>query len=310
MITKDSKIFLTGHKGLVGSAIHKKLLFFGYKNIIIADRKKLDLKNQSKVNLFIKKNKPELVIIAAGKVGGIMANSTYPGEFIYDNLMIACNLINSSFKNNIKNLIFLGSSCIYPSNIKRKILEKDLLKSYLEKTNEAYAIAKIAGVKLCEFYNKQYKLNYLTLMPTNIYGPDDNYDLEGSHFIPALIKKIHLAKINNKKSITLWGNGKSRREILYVDDLAESVLFFMKKKTKHTLINIGTGKDMTIEKYAKKIMSVIGYNTKIKYDKKKPNGTFRKVLNISLAKMYGWQNKTNINVGLQKTYKAYIKNFK
>ena len=230
MITKNSKIFLTGHKGLVGSAIHKKLLLFGYKNIIIADRKKLDLKNQLKVNLFIKENRPELVIIAAGKVGGIMANSTYPGEFIYDNLMIACNLINSSFKNNVKNLIFLGSSCIYPSNIKRKILEKDLLKSYLEKTNEAYAIAKIAGIKLCEFYNKQYKLNYLSLMPTNIYGPNDNYDLEGSHFIPALIKKVHLAKVNNKKSITLWGNGKSRREILYVDDLAESVLFFMKKK--------------------------------------------------------------------------------
>ena len=310
MITKNSKIFLTGHKGLVGSAIYKKLLFFGYKNIIIADRKKLDLKNQLKVNLFIQKNKPELVIIAAGKVGGIMANSTYPGEFIYDNLMIACNLINSSFKNDIKNLIFLGSSCIYPSNIKRKILEKDMLKSYLEKTNEAYAIAKIAGIKLCEFYNKQYKLNYLSLMPTNIYGPNDNYDLENSHFIPALIKKIHLAKVSNKKSITLWGNGKSRREILYVDDLAESVLFFMKKKTKHTLINIGTGKDLTIEKYAKKIMDVVGYKTNIKYDKKKPNGTFRKVLNVSLAKMYGWQNKTNINTGLQKTYKAYIKNIK
>ena len=310
MITKNSKIFLTGHKGLVGSAIHKKLLLFGYKNIIIADRKKLDLKNQLKVNLFIKENRPELVIIAAGKVGGIMANSTYPGEFIYDNLMIACNLINSSFKNNVKNLIFLGSSCIYPSNIKRKILEKDMLKSYLEKTNEAYAIAKIAGIKLCEFYNKQYKLNYLSLMPTNIYGPNDNYDLEGSHFIPALIKKVHLAKVNNKKSITLWGNGKSRREILYVDDLAESVLFFMKKKTKHTLINIGTGKDMTIEKYAKKIMSVVGYKTNIKYDRKKPNGTFRKVLNVSLAKMYGWQNKININTGLQKTYKAYIKNIK
>ena len=310
MITKNSKIFLTGHKGLVGSAIYKKLLFFGYKNIIIADRKKLNLKNQLKVNLFIKKNKPEFVIIAAGKVGGIMANSTYPGEFIYDNLMIACNLINSSFKNNVKNLIFLGSSCIYPSNIKRKILEKDLLKSYLEKTNEAYAIAKIAGIKLCEFYNKQYKLNYLSLMPTNIYGPNDNYDLEGSHFIPALIKKVHLAKVNNKKSITLWGNGKSRREILYVDDLAESVLFFMKKKTKHTLINIGTGKDMTIEKYAKKIMSVVGYKTNIKYDRKRPNRTFRKVLNVSLAKMYGWQNKININMGLQKTYKAYIKNIK
>ena len=301
---------MTGHKGLVGSAIYKKLLFFGYKNIIIADRKKLDLKNQLKVNLFIQKNKPELVIIAAGKVGGIMANSTYPGEFIYDNLMIACNLINSSFKNDIKNLIFLGSSCIYPSNIKRKILEKDMLKSYLEKTNEAYAIAKIAGIKLCEFYNKQYKLNYLSLMPTNIYGPNDNYDLENSHFIPALIKKIHLAKVSNKKSITLWGNGKSRREILYVDDLAKSVLFFMKKKTKHTLINIGTGKDLTIEKYAKKIMDVVGYKTNIKYDKKKPNGTFRKVLNVSLAKMYGWQNKTNINTGLQKTYKAYIKNIK
>ena len=287
----------------MGSAIHKKLLFFGYKNIIIADRKKLDLKNQSKVNLFIKKNKPELVIIAAGKVGGIMANSTYPGEFIYDNLMIACNLINSSFKNNIKNLIFLGSSCIYPSNIKRKILEKDLLKSYLEKTNEAYAIAKIAGVKLCEFYNKQYKLNYLTLMPTNIYGPDDNYDLEGSHFIPALIKKIHLAKINNKKSITLWGNGKSRREILYVDDLARAVVFSIENPLSDSLYNIGSLMEVSIRELAELISKIVGYDGRIKWDQTKTDGTPRKLMDSSKINLAGWKVKINLKKGIESLYR-------
>ena len=307
MINKNSKIFLTGHNGLVGSAIYRKLDTSGYKNIITANRRQLDLRNQKKVDNFIKKNKPDFVIIAAGKVGGIMANSIYPAEFIYDNLMIACNLINASYKNDIKNLIFLGSSCIYPSNIKKKISEGDLLKSYLEKTNEAYAIAKIAGIKLCEFYNKQYKLNYLSLMPTNLYGPNDNYDLMGSHFLPALIKKIHLAKIKNKKNIVLWGNGQAKREMLYVDDLADAVIFFMTKKTKHTLINIGTGIDMTIEKYAKKIMHIVDYKTKIKFDKREPNGTLRKVLNVSLARRYGWQYKIDINDGLEKTYNAFIK---
>ena len=308
MINKNSKIFLTGNKGLVGSAIYRKLKKNGYKKIITVKKEFLDLRNQKKVDNYLKKKKPDVVIIAAGKVGGILANSNYPAEFIYDNLMIAINLINSSFQNNIKNLIFLGSSCIYPSNIKKQIKETDLLKSKLEKTNEAYSIAKIAGIKLCEFYNKQYKLNYLSLMPTNIYGPNDNYDSEKSHFLPALIKKIHNAKIRKEKNIILWGNGQSKREILYVDDLADAVIFFMNKKIKHSLINIGTGKDMTIEKYAYKIMKIINYNTAIKFDKTKPNGTFRKTLDISLANSYGWKNKTSLENGLKKTYKDFVTN--
>ncbi len=309
MINKNSKIFLTGDKGLVGSAIYRKLVELGYKNILTVKKKKLDLRDQSKVSNFIKKQKPQVVIIAAGKVGGILANSTYPGSFIYDNLMIAINLINSSYENGIKKLIYLGSSCIYPSNIKIKIKETDLLKSYLEKTNEGYAIAKIAGIKLCEYYNKQYKLNYLSLMPTNIYGPNDNYDSQNSHFLPALIKKIHNAKIKNKKSITLWGNGKSRRELLYVEDLADSVIFFMNKKTKHSLINIGSGKDMSIKDYALKLMKILNYKTKIKLDQSKPNGTYKKTLNVSLASSYGWKYKINLNEGLKKTYEDFLVKF-
>ena len=229
MIKLNSKIFLAGHSGLVGSAIYKKLIFLGFKNIITASRKQLDLTNQRKVNNFIKKHKPNFVIIAAAKVGGILANSNSQAEFIYENLMIECNLINSCYKSNIKNLIFLGSSCVYPSNIKRKIKEKDLLKSYLEKTNEGYAIAKIAGIKLCEYYREKYKLNFFSLMPTNIFGPNDNYNLTTSHFIAALIKKTYLAKKNNRKNIVLWGNGTAKREILYVDDLADAVIFSSKK---------------------------------------------------------------------------------
>ncbi len=309
MINKNSKIFLTGDKGLVGSAIYRKLVELGYKNILTVKKKKLDLRDQSKVSNFIKKQKPQVVIIAAGRVGGILANSTYPGSFIYDNLMIAINLINSSYENGIKKLIYLGSSCIYPSNIKIKIKETDLLKSYLEKTNEGYAIAKIAGIKLCEYYNKQYKLNYLSLMPTNIYGPNDNYDSQNSHFLPALIKKIHNAKIKNKKSITLWGNGKSRRELLYVEDLADSVIFFMNKKTKHSLINIGSGKDMSIKDYALKLMKILNYKTKIKLDQSKPNGTYKKTLNVSLASSYGWKYKINLNEGLKKTYEDFLVKF-
>ena len=300
---------MTGDKGLVGSAIYRKLIELGYKNILTVKKKKLDLRDQSKVSHFIKNQKPQVVIIAAGKVGGILANSTYPGSFIYDNLMIAINLINSSYENGIKKLIYLGSSCIYPSNIKIKIKETDLLKSYLEKTNEGYAIAKIAGIKLCEYYNKQYKLNYLSLMPTNIYGPNDNYDSQNSHFLPALIKKIHNAKIKNKKSITLWGNGKSRRELLYVEDLADSVIFFMNKKTKHSLINIGSGKDMSIKDYALKLMKILNYKTKIKLDKSKPNGTYKKTLNVSLASSYGWKYKTNHDEGLKKTYEDFLVKF-
>ena len=299
---------MTGHKGLVGSAIYKKLLFFGYKNIIIADRKKLDLKNQLKVNLFIQKNKPELVIIAAGKVGGIMANSTYPGEFIYDNLMIACNLINSSFKNDIKNLIFLGSSCIYPKKSKQPIKEEYLLSGKLEETNDAYAVAKIAGIKMCESYNSQYNTNYRCLMPTNTFGPNDNYHKLNSHFIPSLIRKIHNIKTKNKKNLIIWGNGKAKREIIYVDEIAKACIFFMNKKIRDVVINIGSGKDYTIKEYAKFILKIIIPNKEIdiRYDLSKPNGTPKKVLDVSLAKKYGWKANLNLKEQILKTYNAYL----
>ncbi len=302
MIKKHSKIYLAGHRGLVGSAILRKLKSSGFKNIITVTKKKLNLINQSKVENFIKKHKPDLVIIAAGKVGGILTNSKLQAEFMYENLMIECNLINASFKHKIKNLIFLGSSCVYPSNIGVKIKESDLLRSNLEKTNEGYAIAKIAGIKLCEYYNRQYNSNYFSLMPTNIYGPNDNYDPATSHFIAALIMKIYLAKKHKLKHILLWGDGKSKREIMYVDDLADAVIFFANKKPKHDLINIGIGKDMSIKDYAKKIMKIVNYNVPIKFDRTKPNGMRRKILDVSLANSYGWKSKTSLNNGIKKTY--------
>tara|TARA_A100001011_G_scaffold391415_1_gene476847 strand:- start:74 stop:1006 length:933 start_codon:yes stop_codon:yes gene_type:complete len=302
LIKKHSKIYLAGHRGLVGSAILRKLKSSGFKNIITVTKKKLNLINQSKVENFIKKHKPDLVIIAAGKVGGILTNSKLQAEFMYENLMIECNLINASFKHKIKNLIFLGSSCVYPSNIGVKIKESDLLRSNLEKTNEGYAIAKIAGIKLCEYYNRQYNSNYFSLMPTNIYGPNDNYDPATSHFIAALIMKIYLAKKHKLKHILLWGDGKSKREIMYVDDLADAVIFFANKKPKHDLINIGIGKDMSIKDYAKKIMKIVNYNVPIKFDRTKPNGMRRKILDVSLANSYGWKSKTSLNNGIKKTY--------
>lgn len=310
MINKNSKIYLAGHKGLVGSTILKKLNIFGYKNILTSTSRELNLVKQSKVERFINKNKPDLVIVAAAKVGGILANSNSQADFMYDNLMIECNLINSCFKNKIKNLIFLGSSCVYPSNINKKIKENDLLKSYLEKTNEGYALAKIAGIKLCEYYRSQHNYNYFSLMPCNIYGPNDNYNLLTSHFIPAIIKKIYLAKKKKLKKIVLWGNGNAKREILYVDDLAEAVIFFMNKKIKHGLINIGTGEDKSIIYYTKKIMKTMNYEVKIGFDKSKPNGTKRKLLDVSLAKKYGWKNKTTLQEGLKLTCEDFSKNFK
>ncbi len=307
MIKKNSKIFLAGHRGLVGSAIKKKLSEAGFKNIITATKSKLNLSNQRKVKNFIKKKKPELVIIAAAKVGGILANSSSQADFIYENLMIELNLINSCFENKIKNLIFLGSSCVYPSNISSKIKESDLLKSNLEKTNEGYAIAKIAGIKLCEYHRIQHNLNYFSLMPTNLYGPNDNYDLMSSHFVAAIIKKVYLAKKNNLKHIVLWGDGSAKREILYVDDLADAVIHFINKKVKHSLINIGTGKDDTILSYAKKIMKTLNYVVPIKFDKSKPNGMKRKLLNISLAKKYGWISKISFEQGIKTSYNHFIK---
>jgi GDP-L-fucose synthase len=301
-----SKIYVAGHNGLVGSSIVRRLKLKGYKNILTADRKNLDLTSQQKVFDFLKKKKPKIVIIAAAKVGGIYANNTYRADFIYENLAIQNNLIHGSFLNNIKNLLFLGSSCIYPRDSKQPIKEKYLLKGPLESTNEPYAIAKIAGIKLCENYNFQYKTNYKCLMPTNVYGPGDNYDPKNSHVFAALIKKIHDAKIKNKKQIILWGDGTPKREFIYVDDLADACIHFMKIKTRESWINIGTGKDFTISQYAKIIMKYLKCNLKIKFDNTKPNGSPRKLLDISVAKKYGWTAKTHLQSGFIKTYKNFL----
>ena len=303
---KNKKIFLAGHNGHVGTAIIKKLKKLGYKKIIVADRKKLDLTNQSQVFNFIKKTKPFFVIIAAARVGGILANNSYRAEFIYENLTMQNNLIHGSHINGVKNLIFLGSSCIYPKFCKQPQKESYLLNGKLEYTNEPYALAKIAGVKMCENYNLQYKTNYLSLMPTNSYGFADSYDLNKSHFFPALIKKIFLAKMNNKKSVTLLGTGKAKRELIFVDDIADAVIYFMNKKTKENLINIGTGKEMSIEQYAKFILDKLDLKIKIKFDNRYPDGTPRKVLDTSLAKKNGWVAKTDLETGFDKTYKEFI----
>lgn len=308
MIAKNSKIFLAGHKGMVGSAILKKLKNNGYRNIILKTKKQLDLKNQNKVLNFFKKEKIQFVIIAAAKVGGIYANNKFRTEFLYENLMIQNNIIYSSYLTGVKNLIFLGSSCIYPKNCPQPIKEKYLLTGELENTNEPYAIAKIAGIKLCESLNLQYGTNYRCLMPCNIYGPNDNYDLKNSHFFPALIAKTVDAIKKNKKELVVWGSGKPKRELMYSEDLADACLFFLKKKTKETLINIGSSKEMTIAQYANFILKKLKVKLKLKFDKSKQDGTKRKILDCSIAKKYGWKPKINLETGFKMTYNNYRKN--
>jgi len=306
-ITKNSKIFVAGHNGLVGSAVLRKLVSLGYKKILTISKKKLDLRNQSQVEKFFKKNKPDAIISAAATVGGIYANNTFGADFIYNNLAIQTNIIHASYLNNVKSLVFLGSSCVYPKKCNQPIKEKYLLNGELEKTNEPYAIAKIAGIKMCESYNSQYGTNYKCLMPTNTYGPNDNYDLLTSHFYPALISKVHTAKIRKKKSIILWGNGSAKRELMYVDDLADACVFFMNKNTKESLINIGSGDEKTIKEFAEFIIKKIGLKIKIKFDKNKPNGTPRKLLDTSLAQKYGWRPKINLDQGFEKVYSSFLK---
>ena len=308
MINLKSKIYVSGHKGLVGSAIVRQLKSRGYKNVICKTRKELDLTNQSKVLVFLRKTKPDFIFLAAAKVGGIYSNNKYKADYIYENLSIQTNIIHSAYLCGIKNLIFLGSSCVYPRDCKQPIKEKYLLTGKLEKTNDAYSIAKIAGIKMCESYNLQHKTNYKCLMPTNTFGPNDNYDTLNSHFLPALIKKIYKIKKYNKSEIKLWGNGLARREIIYVDDIADACLFFMKKKTFDYLINIGTGKDYTIRQYVQKLLKILIPNKKIKikYDLSKPNGTPKKVLDIGLARKYGWKPKSNFKKAIELTYKDFV----
>ena len=307
MINKKSKIFLAGHKGMIGSAILRKLRNLKYKNIYIKTKETLDLRDQSKVYKYIRRIKPDAVIIAAAKVGGINANNNFRGEFIFDNLSLQNNLIHASFKSGVKNLIFLGSSCVYPKNSKQPIKEKYLLSNYLEKTNEPYAIAKIAGIKLCESYNDQYGLNYKCLMPCNAYGINDNYNLENSHFLPALIRKIIDAKKKNHKFIKLWGDGKPLREVIFCDDVADACIFFLKKKTKESLINVGSGIEKKIVDYAHYIMKHLNVELKIKFEKRNLNGTPRKLLDSKIAKKYGWKSKTKFSDGLSLTINDYQK---
>ncbi len=310
MIKKKSLIYVAGHNGLVGSAIVRQLKKKGYKNILTIDKKKLDLTIQKNVFNFLKKNKPKFIFLAAAKVGGIHSNNKFKGEFIYNNLLIQTNIIHSAYLNNIKDIIFLGSSCVYPRECKQPIKESYLLTGKLENTNDAYAIAKIAGIKMCESYNQQYGTNYKCLMPTNTYGPNDNYDELNSHFFPALIKKMHELKINKTKFLKLWGDGTPKREIIFVDDIADACIFFMNKKVKHKIINIGTGKDYNIKTYAKILSKILCPKKKIKiiFDKSKPNGTPRKVLDVSLAKKYGWKSKSNFKKSILKTYDDYLNN--
>ncbi len=309
-LNKKSKIFIAGHKGMVGSSIVRHFKKKGYKNLFFINRKSLDLIDQKKTYLSIKKIRPDFVIIAAAKVGGISINNDQKGKFIYENIMIQTNLIHSSFLAGVKKLIFLGSSCIYPKHSKQPIKEEYLMTGKLEETNDSYAIAKIAGFKMCEAYNKQYKTNYICLMPPNLYGPNDNYNLKTSHFFPALIAKTHQALRNKTKMINIWGDGTPKRELMYVDDLADACEFFLKKKTNHSLINIGSGEEKSILGYCKFIIKKLNISLKITFDKKKPNGTPRKKLDTSLAQKYGWKSKYNLNKGFDLTYKDYIKKIK
>ena len=298
MININSKVFIAGHNGMLGSSIFRTLKKKGYKKIITVDKKKLDLRNQIAVKKFIKINKPDAVIIAAAKVGGIKANIRYPANFISDNLQIQTNLISSSHINNVKKLILFGSSCIYPKNFKKPIKESQIMTGLLEETNESYAVAKIAGIKMIESFNKQYNTNYICLMPCNLFGPNDNYDSQNSHFLPALIKKIYLASKAKKKDkvVKLWGTGKPLREVLYVDEVANACEFFLRKKTKKSLINIGSNVEMSIKNYANLVKKKIDPRVLIKFDNDKNlDGVMRKKLNLTLARSYGWKSKMNFS---------------
>ena len=305
---KNSKIYVAGHRGLVGSAIVRNLEERGFTNIIGKTHKELDLTRQDEVEKFFETEKPEYVFLAAAKVGGIQANNTTPAEFIYDNLMIETNIINSAYKNKVKKLLFLGSSCIYPKFAEQPIKEEYLLTGELEPTNEAYAIAKITGIELCKFYRRQYGCDFISAMPTNLYGINDNFDLETSHVLPALIRKFHEAKINNAEEVVMWGTGKPLREFMYVDDLADALVHLMLNYSAEIHINMGTGKDLTIGELAEIVKEVVGYKGKIVNDLSKPDGTPRKLLDVSRLESTGWKYKTELKEGIEKVYEWYLEN--
>ena len=304
----DSKIFVAGHKGLVGSAIVRHLEEQGFTNIITIDRFQCDLTNQKDVKMFFMSEQPEYVFLAAAKVGGIGGNSDYPADFIYENLMIQSNVISSAAMVGVEKLLFLGSSCIYPKFAKQPITEDQLLSGYLEPSNDAYAIAKIAGIKMCQAYRKQYGLNAISVMPTNLYGPNDNFDINYGHVLPSLIAKFHGSKEKSEHWVVkLWGDGSPRREFLHVDDLAAALLICMERYDSDEIINIGTGEDVTIKELAETIVEVTGYRNDYEWDTSKPNGTPRKVLNVDKVKSLGWEPKISLREGIESTYEWYKK---
>jgi len=317
-MTKGSKIYIAGHSGLVGSAIVKNLISKGYTNLLYKTHEELDLINQEAVANFFEKEKPEYVILAAAKVGGIVANNTYRADFIYENLQIQNNVIHQSYLNGVKKLLFLGSTCIYPKNCPQPMKEEYLLTSELEYTNEPYAIAKIAGIKMCESYNLQYGTNFISVMPTNLYGPNDNFDLETSHVLPALLRKIHEAKVNNISQVEIWGSGKPRREFLYSEDMADACVFIMEsrdfkdtynpndKEIRNTHINIGTGVDISIEELALTIKKIVGYEGELYFNETKPDGTMVKLTDPSKLNNLGWKNTVELEEGIAKVYDWYL----
>lgn len=305
---KDAKIYVAGHRGMVGSAIVRELQRQGYKNIITRSHKELDLTRQDEVEDFFKKEKPEYVFLAAAKVGGIIANSEALADFMYENVILEINVINSAWKYGCKKLEFLGSSCIYPRMAPQPMPESCLLTSELEKTNEAYALAKISGLKYCEYLNKQYGTSYISVMPTNLYGPNDNYHPTHSHVLPALIRRFHEAKVEGKESVTCWGDGTPLREFLYVDDLANLCVFLMNNYSGNDIVNAGTGKELTIKELTKLVAKIVGYDGKIRWDTSKPNGTPRKLLDVSKAINLGWSYKVELEEGIRLSYEDFLRN--
>jgi GDP-L-fucose synthase len=304
-LEKSSKIYVAGHKGMVGSAICRKLELEGHTNIVVRTSKELDLREQIAVNNFFETEKPEYVFLAAAKVGGIVANNTFRAVFLYDNLCIQNNVIHNAYLHKTKKLLFLGSSCIYPKQCPQPIKEDYILSGYLEPTNEPYAIAKIAGIKMCETYRAQYDCNFISAMPTNLYGPNDNYDLNNSHVLPALISKFHTAKVNNESSVSVWGSGSPLREFLHVDDMADACLFLMKIYNEEGFVNIGCGKDISIKDLAFLIKEIVGFKGEINFDSSKPDGTMRKLLDVSKMSNLGWKYSIELNDGITNVYEEY-----
>ena len=308
MMEKNGKIYVAGHRGMVGSAIVRALEKNGYHNIVTKTHKELDLTRQDAVEAFFEKEKPDYVFLAAAKVGGIVANNEAPADFMYDNMILEMNVIHSAFKNNVKKLMFLGSSCIYPRMCPQPIKEEYLLTGSLEQTNEAYALSKISGLKYCEYLNRQYHTDYISVMPTNLYGPNDNYHPTHSHVLPALIRRFHEAKVSNLPYVTCWGTGKPLREFLYVDDLADACVFLMNNYSGDETVNLGTGKELTIKELTELVAKVIGYTGEIRWDASKPDGTPRKLLDVSKLESLGWHYKTELEEGIKLSYKDFLTN--